>query len=196
MECRVRHSRFRFGDSAYCLVDDMGALRDTREFDLIAVSEAGGDADTVRGLFLEYAQSLGFSLCFQGFDRELALLPGDYVPPRGCLLLAKAGDAAAGCVGVRPLDAGLCEMKRLYVRPAYRGVKLGRRLAEAAVAAARTLGYRAVLLDTLPAMRAARGLYASLGFTPCAAYYDNSAVGSVCLELRLEPAALSPQSSH
>lgn len=156
----------------------------------------GPDIETVRGLFLEYAQSLDFSLCFQGFDRELAALPGDYAPPRGCLLLAKAGNDPAGCVGIRPLDAMRCEMKRLYVRPAFRGTGLGRVLAEAAVAAARKSGYREVLLDTLPQMRAARALYASLGFAPCKPYYDNSPIGSECLALRLEPAAPSPQPSH
>jgi putative acetyltransferase len=147
------------------------------------------EMEAARALFLEYAQSLGFSLCFQGFDQEFAALPGAYSPPRGCLLLAKAGEKAAGCVGVRPLDAERCEMKRLYVRPAYRGMGLGRRLAQAAIDAAHGMGYKTMLLDTLPAMRGARALYDSLGFKPCAAYYDNAAIASECLELTLQPDA-------
>ncbi len=153
---------------------------------LVAVSRAGSDLDAARDLFLEYAESLGFNTCFGGFDEELAALPGDYVPPRGCLLLAREeGANIAGCVGVRPVDKETCEMKRLYVRARFRGAGLGRALAAAAVAHARALGYRRMCLETLPTMLEARSLYASLGFARCAPYYDNSCVGSDCFEFWL-----------
>jgi ribosomal protein S18 acetylase RimI-like enzyme len=150
---------------------------------LIEVARPGADADTVRDLFLEYGETLGFNTCFAGLERELDTLPGDYGPPRGCLLLARAGGAAAGCVGVRPLDESRCEMKRLYVRPQFRRTRLGRKLAEAAIARARDIGYRSMVLDTLPTMREARTLYAALGFKACPPYYDNSLLGSDCFEL-------------
>lgn len=139
----------------------------------------------MRDLFLEYGESLAFNTCFGGLDQELVTLPGDYGPPRGCLLLAKEGRDAAGCVGMRPLDESRCEMKRLFVRLRYRRSGLGRRLAEAAIGRARTMGYRRMFLDTLPTMLEARALYASLGFRPCAPYYDHSCVGSDCFELKL-----------
>lgn len=151
--------------------------------DIQSVAAAGADLETVRRLFVEYAESLGFSLCFQGFDKELAALPGDYTPPRGNLLLAIQDNKAAGCVAVRPLDDKRCEMKRLYVRPEFQGTGLGRRLAERAIDFARSRGYRSMVLDTLPAMREARALYQKLGFKPCAPYYDNSRIGSDCFEL-------------
>jgi len=151
------------------------------------VTRPGTDADAVRDLFLEYGASLGFSLCFQGFDQELATLPGEYAPPHGCLLLAKRGDEAAGCVAVRSLDGQRSEMKRLYVRPEFQGTGLGRRLAERAIVFARSCGYRSMVLDTLPDMKAARTLYLSLGFKPCAPYYDNSSIGSDCFALDLRP---------
>lgn len=153
--------------------------------DIQSVAVSGADLEAVRKLFVEYAKSLGFSLCFQGFDRELAALPGDYAPPPGCLLLAQEGGEAAGCVGVRGLDAERCEMKRLYVRPAFRGTGLGRKLAATAIAAARQAGYRRMVLDTLPDMKEARALYVSLGFTACEPYYDNACIGSDCFELML-----------
>jgi GNAT superfamily N-acetyltransferase len=151
-----------------------------------AVEGPGADLEGVRTLFAEYAAALGFSLDFQGFDAELATLPGRYAPPAGCLLLAADTRGLAGCVGVRPFDAGRCEMKRLYVRPQFRGSGLGRRLAERAIEAARVAGYRTMLLDTLSRMREARALYAALGFTPCAPYYDNRAIDSDCLALDLQ----------
>lgn len=139
----------------------------------------------MRDLFLEYAGSLNFNLCFQDFESELEGLPGAYAPPAGTLLLARAAGEAAGCVGVRPLDAGRCEMKRLYVRPQYRGMQLGRQLAERAIAFVRGAGYRSMVLDTLPQMVAATRLYRELGFVRCAPYYDNTPVNSTCLELAL-----------
>ena len=146
-------------------------------------------ADTIelaRALFVEYAASLGVPLCFQQFDRELAALPGDYAPPAGQLLLAECDSKIAGCVALRQLEPGICEMKRLYVRPEFRGKKIGAALARAIIAEARRIGYRAMRLDTLPAMKAARNLYDSLGFRPTSAYYHNPLEGVVYLELELK----------
>ena len=153
------------------------------QFEIIPVSESGPDADAVRDLFLEYGESLGFNTCFGGFEQELVTLPGDYAPPRGALILAKEGGERAGCVALRELDAASCEMKRLYVRPRFRGRGVGRRLAEAALARARATGYRRVCLDTLPNMLEARRLYGSLGFQRCEPYYDNACLGTDCYEL-------------
>ena len=153
---------------------------------LTAVRGPGADAETVRDLFLEYAESLGYNTCFAGFEQELYTLPGDYGPPRSCLLLARADGEVAGCVGVRPLDEASCEMKRLYVRPQFRRARLGWKLADAAIARARAIGYRRMFLDTLPTMREARTLYSALGFKACPPYYDNSLLGSDCFELSLD----------
>jgi GNAT superfamily N-acetyltransferase len=142
---------------------------------------ARSDVDEVRALIREYAESLPFPLDFQGLDGELAGLPGDYGRPRGALLLARG----EGCVGLRPIDPTTCELKRLYVRPAARGTGLGRRLAEAAVAEARTLGYARIRLDTVPGMDAARSLYAALGFREIPSYRLNPVPGAVFLELEL-----------
>ncbi len=142
---------------------------------------------TVKILFLEYANSLGVSLCFQGFDDELAELPGAYAPPAGRLFIAHVDDKPAGCVGLRPLDSGRdrCEMKRLYLRPICRGLGLGRRLAELIIAEARTIGYRKLVLDTLADMKVARALYADLGFREIPAYYANPLPGVLYAELDL-----------
>lgn len=129
-------------------------------------------AETTR-LFVEYAESLNFSLCFQGFDAEITDMPGRYAPPRGRLLLARVDGAAAGAVGLRPLDGNICEMKRLYVRPDFRRLGLGRRLAEAILARGREAGYGRMRLDTLASMTAAGALYHDLGFVEIAPYYDN-----------------------
>jgi GNAT superfamily N-acetyltransferase len=141
--------------------------------------------ELVRGLFEEYAESLGIDLEFQGFDEELATLPGDYRRPRGRLLLALDGRDPAGCVGLRPLALEICEMKRLYVRPAYRGTGLGQRLAERIVEEGRWAGYSRMRLDTLPTMRRARSLDAELGFVAIPAYRPNPIEGAEFLELDL-----------
>lgn len=136
----------------------------------------------VRELFQEYADSLDMDLAFQDFAQELAELPGEYAPPRGCILLALVDGALAGCCALRPLDnadyANASEMKRLYVRKAFRGFGLGRQLAEATLDAARRAGYASVLLDTLDGMEAARALYAELGFEEIPPYYYNPIAGA------------------
>jgi len=140
----------------------------------------------VRELFREYADSLGVDLSFQGFEDELARMPGEYAPPRGALLLAGEGGEAAGCVAIRPLEpTDVCELKRLYVRPARRTGGLGRALTLAAIDEARRLGYARMRLDTLPSMDTARRLYAGLGFREIEAYRFNPIAGTRFLELEL-----------
>ena len=145
--------------------------------------------DAARGLFREYAQDLGIDLCFQNFDAELATLPGDYAEPQGALLLAFVDGGLAGCGAFRPLHdvdyANACEMKRLYVRPAFRRFGLGRMLAEALIDRAVQAGYSAMLLDTLDDMESARGLYATLGFVEIPPYYFNPIAGAHYLKVDL-----------
>ena len=143
------------------------------------------DLEAIRSLFQEYADSLGVDLGYQGFDREVRNLPGDYSPPSGALLLARLDDEIVGCVGVRPLDERTAEMKRLYLRPSGRGVGLGRTLAEAAIDFARSAGYERMRLDTLPQMQQAQELYRRLGFVPIEPYRFSAVPGTVFMELKL-----------
>ncbi|MHB8635050.1 MAG: GNAT family N-acetyltransferase [Fimbriimonadaceae bacterium] len=146
------------------------------------------DAELVRALFREYASELGVDLCFQGFDDELASLPGKYAPPLGALLLGEQ----SGCVALRDVGKGVCEMKRLYVRPSARGSGIGRGLAAAITERAAELGYHEMVLDTLEHLVGAITLYRALGFSECAPYYDNPLPGVVYMRKRLSPSTLHP----
>ncbi len=149
-------------------------------------AESPLEISQARELFLEYAQSLGFSLCFQNFDKELAGLPGDYTPPEGRLLLAHYAGELAACVALHKLGSGICEMKRLYLRPQFRGKGLGRALAEHIIAEARQIGYERMRLDTVePMMKDAVEMYRRLGFKEIAAYCANPIAGALYMELRL-----------
>lgn len=140
-----------------------------------------GDIEQVRTLFREYAQALVSCHCFTGFEEELRSLPGDYGEPKGRLLLGLIGRRVAGCVAVRRVDDATCEMKRLFVRPAFRGKGLGEALASRALAEAKAAGYRRMVLDTLLVMKEAQALYRKLGFAPAEPYWDNPTPAAICL---------------
>ena len=144
------------------------------------------EVEQARTLFLEYADSLGFSLFFQGFEDELKNLPGAYSPPAGRLVLARQNGIPAGCVALRPLESHICEMKRLYVRPDYRGKGVGRMLVDRIIAEARLIGYGRMRLDTIAStMKDAIALYRRRGFNEIPAYRDNPIAGALYLELVL-----------
>ena len=140
---------------------------------------------SVRELFIQYADSLGFDLEFQGFSRELAELPGDYKSPPGCILLAASAEGYSGCVALRPLQNDICEMKRLFVLPQYQGRGIGRALAGSVIEEARNLGYKRMRLDTVESMQAAQKLYISLGFKTINAYCYNPLDNPSFMELEL-----------
>ena len=143
------------------------------------------DLEIVRALLVEYVDSLGFDLVFQNFEEELRNLPGEYAAPEGCLLLAKYQGQPAGCVALRKLSDSICEGKRLYVRPQFRGLKIGRKLVEAIIAEARRIGYSSIRGDTVPSMQIAQALYASLGFKEIEPYCRNPVEGAKFIELKL-----------
>jgi|SRR5580658_4624125 putative acetyltransferase len=152
----------------------------------ISQAESPAQIAQARELFLEYAQSLGFSLCFQSFDQELARLPGDYAPPEGRLLLLECESQLAACVALHKLDRAVCEMKRLYLRPQFRGKGLGRTLAERIIAEARQIGYQRMRLDTVePVMKDAVAMYRRFGFKEIAPYRPNPIAGTLYMELTL-----------
>lgn len=165
----------------------------------IILAQTADDIDVVRTLFREYQRFLGVDLCFQGFEEELALLPGRYAPPRGRLLLAREGLHPAGCVALRPLDDGACEMKRLFVRPDYRGQGLGRLLAVRVVSEATALGYVVMRLDTLETLNNAIQIYTAMGFQRRTPYYANPLSGVVYWERVLSngtPTSVAEGSDH
>ena len=151
----------------------------------IKQAQTPGEIEEVRHLFREYEAFLGVDLCFQGFESELAGLPGKYAPPSGALLIGISRGKTVGCVALRPLDGGVCEMKRLYVKPEARGTGLGRQLAQEIIAVARELGYSLMRLDTLDRLTEAMRLYEALGFRQTEPYYDNPLQGVVYWELDL-----------
>jgi GNAT superfamily N-acetyltransferase len=151
----------------------------------IFIATSPADFAVGKRLFLEYAQSLDFNLCFQNFEKELADIQTQYGAPNGCLLLVKNEQEAVGCVGVRRWQGDIAELKRMYLQPSARGLGLGRKLLEAALERARWLGYRSIRLDTLPAMEAAIALYREFGFSDIPPYRDNPFEETICLEKTL-----------
>ena len=154
----------------------------------IIQAQTAMEIDAARNLFVEYAQSLGFSLCFQGFDQEVAHLPGHYAPPQGRLLLAVVDGKPAGVVAVRPLEDDVCEIKRLYVSPEYRGRGLGRQLADRVVEEAKKIGYSRMRLDSVAdRMQTAIAMYREMGFAEIPPYRENPMSSVVYMELALTP---------
>jgi GNAT superfamily N-acetyltransferase len=148
--------------------------------------ESGQHLDVIRALFVEYAESLDFDLDFQNFKDELAQLPGEYAPPEGCLIIAFYQGEPAGCVGLRKLEKDICEMKRLYVRPRYRAMGVGKVLAESIIREAGVRGYKHMRLDTVPSMKKARSLYLSMGFKKIDPYCYNPIRGATFMEKKLD----------
>lgn len=151
----------------------------------IISAKTNEDLEIAKQLFVEYADCLEFDLCFQNFEEELANLPGCYAPPEGCLLLAKYQDKTAGCVGLRELSNGVCEMKRLYVKQEFRGLKIGKALAKVVIQQARKAGYNCMLLDFISPREAAKSLYESFGFKETDSYENIPVEGAVFMELKL-----------
>lgn len=147
--------------------------------------ETNEDLEVIKQLFIEYADSLGFDLGFQNFEEELANLPGEYARPKGSLLLAKFKGQPAGCVALREISDRICEMKRLYVKQEYRGLKIGRKLMESIIVEARRIGYSSIWGDTVPSMQIAQALYTSLGFREIEPYCRNPVEGAKFIELKL-----------
>lgn len=141
------------------------------------VAATDKDMPTVRQLFRDYQKWLDIDLCFQGFEEELAMLPGAYAPPSGVILIARERGEILGCVGIRPRTGNEAELKRLYVRPTYQGRAIGKQLFHAAMSEARSIGYESIVLDTLPFMGAAKALYRAYGFEKIPAYYHNPEEG-------------------
>jgi putative acetyltransferase len=153
---------------------------------MLVQAESSAHVVQARELFQEYAQSLGVNLCFQNFEQELARLPGHYAPPDGRLLLAEYNGQMAGCVALHKWEDGICEMKRLYLRPSFRGKGLGRVIAEKIIAEARSIGYQRMRLDTIgPLMKDAVEMYRKLGFREIAPYRPNPIAGAMYMELQL-----------
>ncbi len=151
----------------------------------VLLATSADDVEAARELFVEYQRTIDVDLCFQNFEKELAALPGDYAAPSGRLLLAKSNGDVAGCVALRRLSETTCEMKRLFVRAAFQGQGVGKKLVTRLIEEARGIGYSAMRLDTLPTMKPARALYESLGFRPIPPYTSNPVPGTAYLELRL-----------
>jgi ribosomal protein S18 acetylase RimI-like enzyme len=149
----------------------------------IIQAETQEQVKDAKALFLEYAKSLNFDLCFQDFDKELASLPGDYTPPEGRLLIAMQNNQVAGCVALRKFEDNICEMKRLYVKPEFRGMKIGKLLAERILEEAKSIGYKKMYLDTVPSMKEAIQLYKNLGFNEINPYRYNPQPGAIFMEL-------------
>ncbi len=152
---------------------------------IVQVKEKDENTEHVKNLFKEYASSLGFDLSFQNFEEELSKLPGDYSAPKGCLLLAIHNDKISGCVALRYIDDNICEMKRLYVKPEFRGLGIGKKLALAVIEKGKTLNYKYMRLDTIEFMKQAIKLYESLGFYEIEAYRYNPIKETRFMELNL-----------
>ncbi len=156
--------------------------------------DLAGDLAVVRELFEEYGRTLGIDLSFQGFDDELATLPGKYAPPHGTVIIARADGKPCGCAALRRIDERTCEMKRLYVRPESRGLRVGGELVLRIIEAAQARGYETMRLDTLPSMKSAVSLYRSFGFQEIEPYIFNPIPGALFMEKRLQPLSTRPRS--